>query len=68
MNDKASRNQREGKYYGKYRRRHRRIGISADGYGVPIEAKECDWKITRFERRRWSIARKHYDYHDGEPV
>lgn len=45
-----SRNAREGRYFGKWRRRHRRGML--DQWGIPLETKECDWLATRKERRQ----------------
>lgn len=47
-----SRNQREGRYCGKWRRRHRRDAVLAVSDRVgPYANKPCDYTVTRRERR-----------------
>lgn len=50
----TSRNQREGRYFGSYRRRHRRIGNENFDHCnyLPYEVSEADFKATRKERRQ----------------
>lgn len=50
----ASRNQREGRYFGNYRRRHRRIGNENFDHSnyLPYEVSEADFMATRKERRQ----------------
>lgn len=52
-----SRNQREGKLYGKYRGRVRRIGTTGFDwdYYIPFETSEADFKATRKERRQHKL-------------
>lgn len=53
----TSRNQREGRYFGSYRRRHRRIGNENFDHCnyLPYEVSKADFKATRKEQRQHKL-------------